>query len=219
MSRDDDSAYDQWADDFATRVKSDAELTAWHESLPGPQNAELRQLVAEAQCMRWAARQLLRTMREMGAYPNRGDDRDHPLRTVAWLVDIREAALHPPPPQPPPPSHVPVALARQAGDPIPGLARCSGRWAQAWDYSVTHSTLRIRLVRPESKLFAVLSLHGCHRVHFESSWHDAAIRARRVGERMHFADGVNLDVTCGVAFLSDDLDDLDKIPAHASDHR
>jgi len=89
-------SFDDWAADFASSPKTDEELQRWHSSLPGDANTELRQLVSEAQCMRWTARLLLDRLRSLGAWPLRDGQVDEPLRIAAWFLEVREPGWSPP---------------------------------------------------------------------------------------------------------------------------
>jgi hypothetical protein len=86
----DGDSYTDWLADFAASPKSDAELRTWRESLVGNEQAELRQLIAEAQCMRWTARLLLQRLRDIGDWPLREGQTDEPVRLAAWLLEVRE---------------------------------------------------------------------------------------------------------------------------------
>lgn len=149
MAPDDDS------DDFAAPVKTDAELQAWHDSLPGGENSELRQLVAEAQCMRWVARQLLFRLREAGGYP-RGSEADDPLKTAVWLVEIRE------------PKRTPAAghrtVARGADGLRPPLA------------ALVQSISRYSRSEPPFDLIGTFSLLLAALDNLRADWSDKAIR-------------------------------------------
>ncbi len=84
------NSFRDWTADFAGSPKTDDELAAWHAKLAGEANDEIRQLVAEAQCMRWAARVLLQRARDGGALPLRDGQIDEPLRIAEWLLDVRD---------------------------------------------------------------------------------------------------------------------------------
>ncbi len=81
-------SFDDWITDFASTPKTDAELQALHIELVGEDNRESRQLVAEVQCMRWAARVLLERLREVGAWPGEGRE-NAVVRTAVWWLEQR----------------------------------------------------------------------------------------------------------------------------------
>lgn len=74
------------------------------------------------------------------------------------------------------------------------LAKWRGATAQAWEYSIGHSQLLVRLHHPlegEKSLF--LHMKGCERVSFDQDWTDAQIAI----EEREAADGVRFIVTDG----------------------
>jgi len=50
------------------------------------------------------------------------------------------------------------------------LANWKGGWAQPWDYTASHGTLRIKIARRGEEPCVVLSLKDCSRVSFAASW-------------------------------------------------
>jgi hypothetical protein len=75
-------------------------------------------------------------------------------------------------------------------------------YAQAWDYCVSHSVLRIRL----GDTLCGLSLHDCTRVSFDQVWQLQAFTMdlvpTRRQPRLRVHDGPHFDVECeGVLFL------------------
>jgi hypothetical protein len=103
-------------------------------------------------------------------------------------------------------------------DVLPGLDRCRDRSAQVWDYSTSHSTLRILLRDAVAGSYALLSLHSCERVRFRCDRQPASISARRSGDHLEVTDGANLYVRCRVAYLSREFRDLSEIPTGPLDH-
>ena len=103
------------------------------------------------------------------------------------------------------------------------LAKWKGAWAQPWDYTTSHGTLRIKLARRGGEPCVILLLKDCSRVSFADSWdgfdptiesyHDAH------GIRYRIKDSSKLDVDCGSVNLSQVLSSHAAIPARASDVR
>lgn len=84
-----------WLDDFSPKLKTDAELRDWADSLSGPENAELRQLIQEAQCMRWTARVLADQLRDAGLWPDVQEPRKNALDMAAFFVEARDVCKDP----------------------------------------------------------------------------------------------------------------------------
>jgi hypothetical protein len=75
--------------------------------------------------------------------------------------------------------------------------------AKVWDYSISHSILRIRL----NESTAGLALHDCKHVAFDPIW---TINDLRIvpyedshGRRCRVTDGDHLDVDCGQIYFSE----------------
>ena len=81
---------DDWVDDFAAGVKSDEELGKLRESLPGQENAELRQAVSDALCMRWTARRLFERLQSTGGWPLPEGEENPALQLAVWFLERRE---------------------------------------------------------------------------------------------------------------------------------
>jgi hypothetical protein len=86
------------------------------------------------------------------------------------------------------------------------LHRWRGANAQAWEYSVSHGQLLIRLHREETNPIpsAYILCKNCHSVHFESGWKGAdmsfTVAPGSYGPLYTFTDGKRLTVVCGAAF-------------------
>ena len=85
-----DQGYEDWLDDFGAVVLTDSELQAMEDLLEGESNAEMRRLVKEARCMRWAARVLRSELRERGQWPESTGPQERALGLAAWLIDVRD---------------------------------------------------------------------------------------------------------------------------------
>ncbi len=82
--------YEDWLHDFGARPKSDAELQRMREAAAGEANSELRLLIKEAQCMRWAARALLEKLKSLGWSPEPSDGKvGDVFQLAAHLVECR----------------------------------------------------------------------------------------------------------------------------------
>jgi hypothetical protein len=115
-----------------------------------------------------------------------------------------------------------MALAAKV-DATQDLAKWKGAWAQPWDYTTSHGTLRVKLARRGKEVCVILLLKDCSRVSFADSWDgfNATIETHQHnnGVRHRVKDSNNLDVDCGAIDLSDELGSYAAIPAHASDVR
>ncbi|MES2694447.1 MAG: hypothetical protein V4773_13310 [Verrucomicrobiota bacterium] len=88
------------------------------------------------------------------------------------------------------------------------LQEWSGATAQAWEYSVSHSQLLIRLHREGSggigSLFVLLKC--CERVSFENTWADANIAIEessgKYGPAFTVTDADRLSVVASVVFVT-----------------
>ncbi|MEJ2364911.1 MAG: hypothetical protein P8017_09580 [Deltaproteobacteria bacterium] len=92
-----------------------------------------------------------------------------------------------------------------ADNTIAALAARSWEFAKVWDYSISHSILRIRL----NESTAGLALHDCEHVTFDPVW---AINNLKIvsydhphGRRYRVTDGDHLDVDCGQVYFSEHM--------------
>jgi hypothetical protein len=103
------------------------------------------------------------------------------------------------------------------------LAKWKGAWAQPWDYTTSHGTLRIKLAQRGEEPCVVLFLKDCSRVSFAESWDgfNPTIETYQGtnGVRYRVKDSTNLDVDCGAVHISQELGSYAAIPARASDVR
>jgi len=100
------------------------------------------------------------------------------------------------------------------------LSTWVGVRAEAWDYSVGHSILRVHLSRGPNGLSALLYMYACKSVSFSSHWDDAAISVSQEshGQLMYLVtDGTHLRVECGNVYLAAPLSSYSAIPLSASD--
>jgi len=78
-------------------------------------------------------------------------------------------------------------------------------YAQVWDYSVSHSCLRIRF----GNTFCGLFLDNCSRVSFEPTWNMNAFNMEPLPAdrtvRVHVHSGPQFDVECGGAQFIEDM--------------
>ena len=85
-------------------------------------------------------------------------------------------------------------------------ARC---WAEPWDYTTSHSWLRIKLQRRNVEACALLVLIGCQRVSFVRSWDGfdpkIALDDDEHGPLFRVSDGDRLLVDCRNVYLSPKL--------------
>jgi hypothetical protein len=92
---------------------------------------------------------------------------------------------------------------------LEGLEAWRGGYAVVWDYSISHSILRIRIARKDSDCGAILVLHDCNRLIYDPAWQNVDIRvAEYVGDharrRYRVTDSERLDVDCGMLYFSEE---------------
>jgi hypothetical protein len=96
------------------------------------------------------------------------------------------------------------------------LAPWHGGRAQIWDYTVSHSVLRIKLSHDGQDPCAVLYMYDCHRLAFQTSWVDAALSVQVFGSgeatRHRIADGDRLSADCASVALTRVFDSYTQIP-------
>jgi hypothetical protein len=96
------------------------------------------------------------------------------------------------------------------------LAAWKGAWAQPWDYTTSHGTLRIKVARRGEAPCVILLLKDCSRVSFADSWDgfNPTIETYQgaFGIRYRVTDSGNLDVDCGAVHVSRQLDSYAAIP-------
>ena len=89
---------------------------------------------------------------------------------------------------------------------IVALASKSWKFAKVWDYSISHSILRIRL---DEKMTG-LALHDCNHIVFDPAWTINYIKIvpyeDRHGKRYRVTDGKHLDVDCGQVYFSEEME-------------
>ena len=84
----------------------------------------------------------------------------------------------------------------------------SKRWrtAKVWDYSISHSILRLRMDESDEGLV----FHDCDRIEFEVVWKVGDIQVEQYGEgnnkRYRVTDGKNLYVDCGQVYFCRNTD-------------
>ena len=97
------------------------------------------------------------------------------------------------------------------------LAQWRGAWAQPWDYTTSHGTLRIKVARRGEAACVVSLLKGCSRVSFADSWEgfNPTIEPYQSahGIRYLVRDSGYLDVDCGAVNVSPQLASYAAIPA------
>ena len=96
------------------------------------------------------------------------------------------------------------------------LAAWKGAWAQPWDYTTSHGTLRIKVARRGEAPCVVVLLKDCSRVSFADSWDgfNPTIETYQdaYGIRYRVKDSGCLDVDCGAVHVSNQLDSYAAIP-------
>jgi len=101
-------------------------------------------------------------------------------------------------------------------DAASSLAAWKGAWAQPWDYTTSHGTLRIKVARRGEAPCVVVLLKDCSRVSFADSWDgfNPTIETYRGahGVRYRVRDLANLDVDCGAVHVSSQLESYAAIP-------
>ena len=100
------------------------------------------------------------------------------------------------------------------------LSAWVGVRAEAWDYGVGHSVLRVHLSRGPNGPSALLYMYACKSVSFSSGWDHAAISVSQEpdGQLMYLVtDGTNLRVECRNVYLAAPLSSYLAIPLSASD--
>lgn len=81
--------YEDWLTDFASSALTDEELQTWLDASSGLEKDRTRQLIAEAQCMRWAARILLDRLEALPTGHSIGQMQDSVLDAAILLVHAR----------------------------------------------------------------------------------------------------------------------------------
>ena len=109
-------------------------------------------------------------------------------------------------------------------DPLAELNERLSTWrgirAELWDYTVSHSILRLHLSRSRNGPSALLYMYACKRVSFSSGWERATVSVSQVSDdpmKYLVTDGANLRVECGNIHLSAPLASYAAIPLSASD--
>ncbi len=103
-------------------------------------------------------------------------------------------------------------------DPLSDLnARLStwrGARVEVWDYTVSHSILRVHLSRGPNGPSAVLYMYVCNRVSFSSGWDSAAIVVTQPSVDLNYVvtDGDHIRVECGNVHLTASLSSYTEIP-------
>ena len=100
------------------------------------------------------------------------------------------------------------------------LVTWSGAWAQPWDYTTSHGTLRIKVARRGEAPCVVVILKDCRRVSFADSWDgfNPTIEVYQGGHgiRYQVKDSGYLEVDCGAVLVSRQLDsyaDISSLPS------
>ena len=103
-----------------------------------------------------------------------------------------------------------------SSDVTTSLATWKGAWAQPWDYTTSHGTLRIKVARRGEEPCVILLLKDCSRVSFADSWDgfNPTIETYQdaYGIRYRITDSGYLDVDCGAVHVSRQLDSYAAIP-------
>jgi hypothetical protein len=96
------------------------------------------------------------------------------------------------------------------------LATWKGAWAEPWDYTASHGTLRIKVARRGEAPCVIVLLKDCSRVSFNGSWDgfNPTIETYQgaFGIRYLVKDSTYLDVDCGAVHVSHPLDSYAAIP-------
>jgi hypothetical protein len=92
----------------------------------------------------------------------------------------------------------------------------NGAFAQVWDYSVSHSVLRIKVARQGDEQCILVTLVDCDEVSFSSTWDsfrpNLEIFLGPFGERIRISDGAHLRVQCGGVSVSERYSSYLEIP-------
>ena len=111
----------------------------------------------------------------------------------------------------------------ESSDVTATLTAWKGAWAQPWDYTTAHGTLRVKVARRGEEPCVVLFLKDCRRVSFADSWDgfNPTIEAYQdaYGIRYRVKDSGYLDVDCGGVHVSQQLDSYSAIPDRAFEVR
>jgi len=94
-----------------------------------------------------------------------------------------------------------------------------GAPAEVWDYSVSHSILRVHMSQGPDSASVLIYMYGCRRVSFLSSWATSkTIVSLLPGEKEMFlvSDGDRLQVECESVYLSVPLASYTDIPKSVS---
>jgi len=100
------------------------------------------------------------------------------------------------------------------------LSAWHGTRAELWDYTVSHSILRLHLSRSPNGPSALLGMYACKRVSFSSGWERATVSVSQLSDdpiKYLVTDGANLRVECGNVHLSAPLASYAEIPRSALD--
>ena len=95
---------------------------------------------------------------------------------------------------------------------LSSLAGWRGGWAEPWDYSVSHGTLRIKIARMGADACVVLTLKNCSHVSFASSWEGFDPQEGAYGPRFRVKDSDRLGVDCGAVRLAGPCESYADIP-------
>ena len=99
---------------------------------------------------------------------------------------------------------------------LPQLARWQGERGTPWDYTVSHSILRLRLHAAGAAECVVLYMFDCNSISMSSSWNDLALRIATFpsgdSRRFRVSDGSRFDVDCGNVALSRVFESHAEIP-------
>ena len=97
------------------------------------------------------------------------------------------------------------------------LATWRGAWAQPWDYTTSHGTLRIKVARRGEAPCIIVLLKDCSRISFADSWDgfNPTIEAYQGGQGIRYLvkDSGYLEVDCGAVLVSGQLDSYAAIPS------
>jgi hypothetical protein len=110
----------------------------------------------------------------------------------------------------------PEAIDAAAKTILAQLAPWQGGRATPWDYTVSHSVLRLRLHADRAGACIVLYMFDCESVSMFSGWDDLALRvdtfSSEFGPRFRVSDGARFNVDCASLALSRVFDSYAEIP-------